>query len=63
MRAEDKPAVLLHLLRCVVKPQEQTVVFVATKHHAEYLKEVRAKEDACISKRMAYRCENEWRVY
>ncbi|XP_056384726.1 ATP-dependent RNA helicase DDX54 [Hyla sarda] len=38
VRAEDKPAVLLHLLRCVVKPQEQTVIFVATKHHAEYLK-------------------------
>ncbi|XP_040207856.1 ATP-dependent RNA helicase DDX54 [Rana temporaria] len=40
VRAEDKPAVLLHLLRCIVKPQEQTVVFVATKHHAEYLKEM-----------------------
>uniref|UniRef100_A0A8C5LTS7 RNA helicase n=1 Tax=Leptobrachium leishanense TaxID=445787 RepID=A0A8C5LTS7_9ANUR len=38
MRGEDKPAMLLHILRCVVKPQEQTVVFVATKHHAEYLK-------------------------
>ncbi|XP_053558139.1 ATP-dependent RNA helicase DDX54 [Bombina bombina] len=40
MREEEKPAVLLHLLRCVVKPQEQTVVFVATKHHAEYLREL-----------------------
>ncbi|CAI9598574.1 unnamed protein product, partial [Staurois parvus] len=40
VRAEDKPAVLLHLLRCIVKPQEQTVIFVATKHHAEYLKEM-----------------------
>ncbi|XP_073410216.1 ATP-dependent RNA helicase DDX54 [Dendrobates tinctorius] len=40
VRAEDKPAVLLHLLRCIVKPQEQTVIFVATKHHAEYLKEL-----------------------
>ncbi|KAG8596698.1 hypothetical protein GDO81_002015 [Engystomops pustulosus] len=40
VRTEDKPAVLLHLLRCVVKPQEQTVIFVATKHHAEYLKEL-----------------------
>ncbi|KAM3938094.1 ATP-dependent RNA helicase DDX54 [Leptodactylus fuscus] len=40
VRVEDKPAVLLHLLRCVVKPQEQTVIFVATKHHAEYLKEL-----------------------
>lgn len=32
---------LLHLLRNVVRPQDQTVVFVATKHHAEYLSEVR----------------------
>ncbi|XP_053324770.1 ATP-dependent RNA helicase DDX54 [Spea bombifrons] len=38
LRVEDKPAVLLHILRCVVKPQEQTVIFVATKHHAEYLR-------------------------
>lgn len=40
LRLDDKPALLLHLLRNVVKPQEQTVVFVATKHHVEYLKEV-----------------------
>ncbi|NWV01245.1 DDX54 helicase, partial [Upupa epops] len=39
VREDDKPAVLLHLLRSVVKPQDQTVVFVATKHHTEYLKE------------------------
>lgn len=41
LRVDDKPALLLHLLRNVVKPQEQTVVFAATKHHVEYLKEVR----------------------
>lgn len=40
VRGDDKPAVLLHLLRSVVKPQDQTVVFVATKHHTEYLREV-----------------------
>uniref|UniRef100_A0A4X2K1T3 ATP-dependent RNA helicase DDX54 n=1 Tax=Vombatus ursinus TaxID=29139 RepID=A0A4X2K1T3_VOMUR len=40
IREDDKPAVLLHLLRNVVRPQDQTVVFVATKHHAEYLKEL-----------------------
>ncbi|KAF7238441.1 ATP-dependent RNA helicase DDX54 [Varanus komodoensis] len=40
VRADDKPALLLHLLRTVVKPQEQTIVFVATKHHTEYLKEL-----------------------
>ncbi|MEQ2180392.1 hypothetical protein GOODEAATRI_000833, partial [Goodea atripinnis] len=41
LRVDDKPALLLHLLRNVAKPQEQTVVFAATKHHVEYLKEVR----------------------
>lgn len=41
VRVDDKAALLLHLLRNVVKPQEQTVVFAATKHHVEYLKEVR----------------------
>uniref|UniRef100_U3F6S3 ATP-dependent RNA helicase DDX54 n=2 Tax=Micrurus TaxID=8634 RepID=U3F6S3_MICFL len=40
VRADDKPALLLHLLRTVVKPQDQTIVFVATKHHTEYLKEL-----------------------
>ena len=41
LRLDDKPALLLHLLRHVVKPQEQTVVFVATKHHVEYVNQVR----------------------
>lgn len=40
VREDTKAAVLLHLLRNVVRPQDQTVVFVATKHHAEYLTEV-----------------------
>ncbi|KAJ7309611.1 hypothetical protein JRQ81_007665 [Phrynocephalus forsythii] len=40
VRPDDKPALLLYLLRTVVKPQEQTIVFVATKHHTEYLKEL-----------------------
>uniref|UniRef100_A0A4W5JYS9 RNA helicase n=1 Tax=Hucho hucho TaxID=62062 RepID=A0A4W5JYS9_9TELE len=44
LRMDDKPALLLHLLRNVAKPQEQTVVFVATKHHVEYLKELLSSE-------------------
>ncbi len=36
-RSDDKVAVLLHLLRSVVKLSQQTVVFAATKHHVEYL--------------------------
>ncbi|XP_069569877.1 ATP-dependent RNA helicase DDX54 [Brachyistius frenatus] len=44
LRMDDKPALLLHLLRHVVKPQEQTVVFAATKHHVEYLKQLLSAE-------------------
>ncbi|XP_038137953.1 ATP-dependent RNA helicase DDX54 [Cyprinodon tularosa] len=44
LRVDDKPALLLHLLRNVAKPQEQTVVFAATKHHVEYLKELLSSE-------------------
>ncbi|XP_076868105.1 ATP-dependent RNA helicase DDX54 [Brachyhypopomus gauderio] len=44
LRLDDKPALLLHLLRNVVKPQEQTVVFVATKHHVEYLNQLLTSE-------------------
>ncbi|XP_062999970.1 ATP-dependent RNA helicase DDX54 [Elgaria multicarinata webbii] len=39
-RADDKPALLLYLLRTVVRPQDQTIVFVSTKHHTEYLREL-----------------------
>ncbi|KAK7091946.1 ATP-dependent RNA helicase DDX54-like [Littorina saxatilis] len=35
--ADDKEAVLLHLLRNVISERELTVVFAATKHHVEYL--------------------------
>ncbi|XP_028609753.1 ATP-dependent RNA helicase DDX54 [Grammomys surdaster] len=40
VREDSKAAVLLYLLHNVVRPQDQTVVFVATKHHAEYLTEL-----------------------
>ncbi|PFX19683.1 ATP-dependent RNA helicase DDX54 [Stylophora pistillata] len=40
VKSVDKPAVLLHVLQNVVKPNEQTLVFTATKHHVEYLKEL-----------------------
>ncbi|CAG5133920.1 unnamed protein product [Candidula unifasciata] len=36
-RDADKCALLLYLLKRVIKPTEQTVVFAATKHHVEYL--------------------------
>ncbi|KAG1677662.1 ATP-dependent RNA helicase DDX54 [Nymphon striatum] len=42
-RADDKVAVLINLLNNVFGGKEQSVVFLATKHHVEYLKEVLAK--------------------
>ncbi|KAM8744316.1 ATP-dependent RNA helicase DDX54 [Acanthopagrus schlegelii] len=44
VRVDDKQALLLYMLRNVVKIHEQTVVFVATKHHVEYLKELLTSE-------------------
>ena len=40
VRPEVKVAVLLHLLFHVIPRDEQTLVFVPTRHHVEYLKEV-----------------------
>lgn len=36
-REEDKPAILLYILKHVIDLDQQTVVFAATKHHVEYL--------------------------
>ena len=36
-RDSDKCALLLYLLKYVIKETEQTVVFAATKHHVEFL--------------------------
>ncbi|KAJ8674285.1 hypothetical protein QAD02_005547 [Eretmocerus hayati] len=39
-RPEEKLAVLLCLLKHVVKPESQTVIFVATMHHVEYVHQI-----------------------
>ncbi|EFJ35983.1 hypothetical protein SELMODRAFT_438217 [Selaginella moellendorffii] len=44
MRKEEKLACLVHLLREVVSSEQQTVVFVSTKHHVEFLFEVLKSE-------------------
>ncbi|XP_031556562.1 ATP-dependent RNA helicase DDX54-like [Actinia tenebrosa] len=48
-RADDKPAILLHLLQNVISQNEQTLIFVATKHHVEYLKELLSQSGICCS--------------
>ena len=40
----SSPAVLLYLLRSVVSPSDQTVVFTATHHHVDYLNELYAAD-------------------
>ena len=40
LRHDDKTALLMYLLRSVIPQNEQVVVFVATRHHCEYLREL-----------------------
>ena len=35
--SEEKTSILLYLLRSLIKADQQSVIFVATKHHVEYL--------------------------
>ena len=44
LRHDDKTALLLHLLRSIIPTNEQIVVFVATRHHCEYLKELLSQQ-------------------
>jgi ATP-dependent RNA helicase DDX54/DBP10 len=51
VRQEDKVAALLHLVQEVVPAGQLTIVFVATKHHVEYLAHLMARENiqaACV---------------
>lgn len=45
VRTEEKQAALVTLLQEVVKPEEQTIVFAATRHHVDYLHEVLTKHN------------------
>jgi ATP-dependent RNA helicase DDX54/DBP10 len=40
VKSQDKPAALLYFLRYMVKRDEQTIVFVSTRHHVEFLHEL-----------------------
>lgn len=39
-RSEDKLAALLHLIKNLIDEKGQTIVFVATKHHVEFIHQV-----------------------
>lgn len=44
-REDDKPALLLHVLKNVIEDGTQSVIFAATKHHVEYLNLLLEKAD------------------
>lgn len=39
-RPEEKLAVLLNLLKRIIKPESQTIIFAETMHHVEYIHQV-----------------------
>ncbi|OQR76885.1 ATP-dependent RNA helicase DDX54-like, partial [Tropilaelaps mercedesae] len=43
MREDDKCAALMHLIKALLQGEQLTVVFVPTKHHVEYLREILEK--------------------
>ncbi|XP_011866116.1 PREDICTED: ATP-dependent RNA helicase DDX54 [Vollenhovia emeryi] len=51
-RPEEKLAVLLSLLKKVIKPESQTIIFAETMHHVEYIHQVLDK--AVISNTFIY---------
>lgn len=40
-RSEDKLAALLYLLKNVISDKQQTIIFTSTKHHVEFIHQVR----------------------
>ncbi|KAL6079659.1 ATP-dependent RNA helicase DDX54 [Balamuthia mandrillaris] len=49
VRPQEKTPALLYLLKTVVPPQQQTIVFVATRHHCEYLHELLERADITVT--------------
>lgn len=48
LRHDDKTALFLHLVRSVIPENEQIVVFVSTRHHCEYLRELLEQQEESI---------------
>eukprot|EP00850_Spirogloea_muscicola_P025112 SM002212S07080 [mRNA] locus=s2212:8:1801:- [translate_table: standard] len=49
VRRDERTAALLHLVHEVVPAGQQTIVFVSTKYHAEYVAELLAAEGVAVS--------------
>jgi ATP-dependent RNA helicase DDX54/DBP10 len=49
VRPEEKCAALLHLVREQIGSEQQTIIFVATKHHVEFLNELFKEEGIGMS--------------
>lgn len=51
VRQEDKVPALLYLVRELLKPEQLTIIFAATRHHVEYLGALMIREEipaACV---------------
>lgn len=53
VRHDEKPAALVHLVRELIPADQQTIVFVSTKHHCEYLFELMKTEGIDMSVRIS----------
>ncbi|KAL3680282.1 hypothetical protein R1sor_023238 [Riccia sorocarpa] len=49
VRHEEKPAALLYLVRELIPSEQQTIIFVSTKHHVEFLYELLKSEGVELS--------------
>ncbi|KAH7291109.1 hypothetical protein KP509_29G000900 [Ceratopteris richardii] len=49
LRHEEKPAALIYMLREHISSDKQTLIFVSTKHHVEFLQELMRKEGLELS--------------
>ncbi|BBN17990.1 ATP-dependent RNA helicase DDX54/DBP10 [Marchantia polymorpha subsp. ruderalis] len=49
LRNDEKPAALLYLIRDLIPQDQQTIIFVSTKHHVEFLNELLKSEGINLS--------------
>eukprot|EP00250_Pteridium_aquilinum_P018459 c24097_g1_i1 orf=84-2645(+) len=49
LRHDEKPAALIYMAREHIQADQQTIIFVSTKHHVEYLQELMRREGLDLS--------------